>query len=71
MIKMISTAIPAVIIALIKSPTPARTHTCPFNCATPLPTKVALATTTVASGLSLNLIAMAVPIKAGIVNWML
>src|SRR5699024_1138463 len=63
-----NTAIAAVIIVLIKSPTPASIQTPFLNCATPLPTKAALATTAVANGVKLNRIAINAPTNNGTVN---
>ena len=66
-----NTAIAAVIIVLIKSPTPTSVHTPSLNCATPLPTNAELATTAVANGVRLKRIAIKAPTRSGTVNCIL
>ena len=66
--KINNTAIDAVIIVLIKSPIPAITHVPFLNCAAPLPTYEALATTAIAKGVRLNFNAIKAPTSAGTVN---
>lgn len=63
-----NTAIAAVSIVLIKSPTPTNNHTPSLNCAAPLPTNAELATTAVANGLSLKRMAIKAPTNKGTVN---